>query len=92
MELLNHNLSAEQRGQFTRRKYFEVTGGVTRARYRIRRASVLNVEELDSMGRCVRRLCVRPEGGLPLGDVLLSQKLALELFEAETLAVANADR
>jgi hypothetical protein len=30
-----------------------------------------------------------PQGGLVVGDVLLAQKLALELFESEARAVAN---
>ncbi len=30
-----------------------------------------------------------PEGDLVLGDMLLAQKLALELFESDTLNVAN---
>ena len=34
-------------------------------------------------------LCFAPEGGLVVGDVMLAQKLALELFESDTLKVAN---
>jgi hypothetical protein len=37
----------------------------------------------------VRLLCFEPQGALPVGDVMLAQKVALELFEWETLAVAN---
>ena len=36
-----------------------------------------------------RILCFMPEGHLAVGDVLLTQKLALELFESETLKVAH---
>jgi hypothetical protein len=49
----------------------------------------MNVEELDERGRRVRSLCFMPEGCLPLGDLLLAQKIALELFEADALRVAN---
>jgi hypothetical protein len=30
-----------------------------------------------------------PEGHLAIGDVMLAQKIALELFESEALMVAN---
>ena len=33
--------------------------------------------------------CFMPQGGLVVGDVLLAQKLSLELFEPEARAVAN---
>jgi hypothetical protein len=34
-------------------------------------------------------LCFVPEGHLPVGDVMLAQKLALESFEVEAIKVAN---
>jgi len=49
----------------------------------------MNVKELHPDGWCVRRLCFIPEGQLVPGDVVLAQKVALEVFETETLAVAN---
>jgi hypothetical protein len=88
--LLVDNLSATQRQQFARHGFFEVIGGKTGTTYRIREGHFLNVECLDAMGRCSRVLCFGPEGNLPLGDVLLAQKLALELLEADALMVANA--
>jgi hypothetical protein len=36
--------------------------------------------------------CFGPVGHLPLGDVMLAQKLALETDEQATLAVANRSR
>jgi len=30
-----------------------------------------------------------PRGGLPVGDIMLAQKIALELFESDTISVAN---
>ena len=44
---------------------------------------------VPARGRRVRVLCFMPEGRVPLGDVLLAQKVALELFEADALRVAN---
>jgi hypothetical protein len=35
-------------------------------------------------------LCFEPQGQLPVGDVMLAQKIALELFESKALRVANA--
>ncbi len=49
----------------------------------------MNVEELDRNGRRVCLLCFVPKGELALGDIMLAQKLALELFEPQALAVAN---
>jgi hypothetical protein len=82
-------LSREQRIDYETRGYFHVTGGDTGKRYRIQRGHLMNVEQLDKRGHRVRLLCFMPEGRVPLGDVLLAQKLALELFEAEALRIAN---
>ena len=49
----------------------------------------MNVEELDSRGRRRRLLCFLPEGRVPVGDIMLAQKIALELFESEALKVAH---
>ena len=49
----------------------------------------MNVEELDSNGRRVSLLCFAPEGRLDLCDIMLAQKVALELFESQALVVAN---
>jgi hypothetical protein len=49
----------------------------------------MNVDELDETGRRTARWCFGPEGDLPLGDIMLAQKLALELDEQGALAVAN---
>ena len=66
-----------------------MTGGDTGKRYRIRRGYQMNVEELDRNGNRSHVLCFMPEGHLAEGDVSLAQKLALELFESETLKIAN---
>ena len=65
-------------------------GGQTGRRYRVHDMNSINVEELDSEGHCVKKLCFQPEGLLVAGDVLLAQKIALELYELEALCVANA--
>ena len=90
MQLLVSNLSPIQRQQFARHNYFDVIGGETGMRYRIHDGRTLNIAELNESGGCVRLLCFEPEGTLPVGDVMLAQKIALELFETEAIRVANA--
>jgi hypothetical protein len=49
----------------------------------------MNVQLLDSSGRWVSSLCFAPRGQLPVGDVMLAQAIALQLFEYDALNVAN---
>jgi hypothetical protein len=90
MRLLIENLTHAQRDQYEKHEYFEVVGGETGRRYRIRRGVQANIEQIDDEGRLERRICFMPDGELVVGDVMLAQKLALELFELQVLAVANA--
>jgi hypothetical protein len=89
MRLLSDNLSPLQRDQFALLKYFEVIGGGTGTRYRIHFRNQLNVEALDAHGRRLRMLCFMPKGYLPVGDMILAQKIALELFEREALRITH---
>ena len=89
VHLLTRHLSPAQREQYARHGYFEVIGGDTGRRYRIRHGYAMNVEQLDEKGRRIELLCFGPRGGLPIGDVLLAQKIALELFESAALRVGN---
>jgi hypothetical protein len=89
IEFLTQNLSPAQRQQYERHGYFDVIGGETGKRYRIHHGYQMNVEQLDQDGRRARLLCFMPRGGLPVGDIMLAQKIALELFESDTISVAN---
>jgi hypothetical protein len=89
IEFLTQNLSPAQRQQYERHAYFDVIGGETGKRYRIHHGYQMNVEQLDQDGRRARLLCFMPRGGLPVGDIMLAQKIALELFEADAICVAN---
>jgi hypothetical protein len=89
IKLLKENLSAAQRQQYESHHYFEVIGGSTGTRYRIRHGLQMNVQQLDRRGIRVRMLCFMPKGRLGVGDVMLAQKLALELFEDEAVKAAN---
>src|ERR1700674_4907068 len=60
MHLLLGNLSPQQRELYRSCGYFEVLGGDTGRRYRIRRGYQLNIEELDEKGRRIRVWCFLP--------------------------------
>jgi hypothetical protein len=89
MHLLTEKLTPIQRDQLALFRYFEVIGGDTGTRYRIHLRDQLNVEAPDARGRRVRMLCFMPKGHLPVGDMMLAQKIALELFEKDALRIAN---
>ena len=78
--LLKQWLSPAQLAQYENHGYFELTGGESGKRYRIRPTHQMNVDELNERG-------VRTE--LPIGDVMLAQKIALENDEQAALALAN---
>jgi hypothetical protein len=90
IQLLKQNLSPAQREQYERRNHFDVTGGDTGRRYRIRHGVQMNVEQLDANRKRVRVLCFMPEGRLAVGDVMLAQKIALELLETEAVRIATS--
>ena len=83
MRMLREWLSQAQREQFARKGYFEVVGGDSGKRYRIYAGASVNVCEIDERGRIQDGLCFMPIGGLPIGDVMLAQKIALETCESE---------
>ncbi|MEZ0081506.1 hypothetical protein [Bradyrhizobium japonicum] len=87
--LLREWLSPTQRAQFDASKSFDVVGGDSGRRYRIHYGRVTNVHEIDGAGQPVTGWCFIPSGGLVAGDVMLSQKIALETDEKTALAVAN---
>jgi hypothetical protein len=89
IQLLKRNLSSAQLKEYESRRYFHVIGSTTGRRYRIRHGCLRNVDLIDQDGRPSRTLCFMPEGELAIGDVMLAQKFALELFESEALMIAN---
>jgi hypothetical protein len=86
--LLRKWLSSEQLAQYETRGAFEVIGSKTGRRYRIEERRQLNVYQLDRRGRRSRGWCFIPKGGLPTGDVMLAQKVALETDEERVMKVA----
>jgi hypothetical protein len=89
LRLLSTWLSPAQRAHFTEEGYFEVVGGDTGKQYRIYPGAGMNVCEVDEKGSPTLGLCFVPVGELPIGDVMLSQKIALEDSESSALAVAR---
>lgn len=92
LDLLKQWLSSAQLAQYESNGHFEVTGCHSGKRYRIRRGHQMNIYELDAHGAQIVIWCFGPEGGLPVGDVMLAQKIALETDEHPALAVANRCR
>ncbi len=87
-ELLRSWLDPQQLASFQEHQFFEVTGGETGVRYRLRPQSAFGIEALT--GRRKGTLyCVVPTGAPALGDILLAQKIGLETAERATLARAN---
>jgi hypothetical protein len=89
VDLLLANLTPQQRRQYRRDRHFDVIGGQSGTRYRLWHCFQQNIVELDASGRRRGVWCFHPRETLVLGDVLLAQKTALELFEGEALRVAH---
>lgn len=95
--LLLENLTPEQRDDLNRQGYFWVVGGTTGIHYKLGRGRSYNIWPYvakKGWGRRVRTetncsICFAPNGGLCTGDVMLTQKVALELREADALETAN---
>jgi hypothetical protein len=87
--LLKEWLSPAQLALFESKGYFEVKGSHSGKCYRIRCARQLNIDQLDAEGIPVAVWCFGPAGCLPVGDIMLAQKIALETDEQRALAVAN---
>jgi hypothetical protein len=52
----------------------------------------MNIEELDGGGAHVTTWCFAEEGKLPVEDIMLAQKIALETDERTVLGIANRGR
>lgn len=88
-KLLEEHLTKEQLECFKKNGYFYVIGNSTGRKYRIEKGRQMNVYLVDKQNRKVQGYCFVPVGNLAMGDVLLSQKISLELDEEAALKVAN---
>src|SRR5262249_20068786 len=77
LELLKSHLSRRQLEQYERDGSFDVVGGDTGRLYRVVHGRQMNVQILDKRGEWIASLFFLPVGYLPIGDVLLAQKIAL---------------
>lgn len=90
--LLLSLLTAEQREEFLTQGYFHVVGGATRDRYRIRSDSTVNIDVFGHGGIITHSLCARPNGDIPICDVMAGQLLHLQDQCTETRFLARANR
>jgi hypothetical protein len=81
LPLLRHWLSPAQAARFAEKGYRRRYGQAVQDL-----RAVTNVCEVDEKGRQTVGLCFLPIGELPIGDVMLSQKIALENSEIGVLA------
>ena len=88
--MLRSWLTPDQLHQFNEHSWFIVRGGDTGKRYRINYANVAyNVHELDDNEHVVQRFCIVLKGNLPVGDVMLMQKISFEKTELDARRIAN---
>lgn len=90
LKLLKENLTPAQLAEYKQHNYFHVIGGSSGKTYRIKHGRQQNILELDGKGAVLKGWCFLPAGNLVEGDVMLAQKLALELQEKTALKIAHA--
>jgi hypothetical protein len=86
--LLEENLSAAQRDELAKARYFTVHSHDAQREYRITHGRAGNVL-LFKDGRAVKKFCIHPAIACPDEDTMLAQKLLLETDEKEFLRIAN---
>jgi hypothetical protein len=88
-ELLRQYLNEEQTAQLEKYQAFYVVSQSGQL-YRLRKKDHINVDHIDrKSGQVLQTLCVVPKTRVPVCDTLLSQKLMLEMNEAEFVKLAN---
>jgi len=90
-ELLWRFLSPAQRERYMAEEPFEVIGSAG-TRFLITRRAIANITVVSPDGNPVADLCVHPSGDLPVHDIWLAQKLALETDEESFVGIANVHR
>lgn len=84
--LLKSNLSPEQTLELDSKEHFHLH--VAGERYRIQKGSHGNVQLLNPDGTVKRQFCIQP-ADVPVGDIMLAQKLLLESNVREFYRIAN---
>lgn len=89
LDLFVSFLTPQQRKDYEKHKYINVTGSLGRP-YRIMcHGQSGNVQRLDNKGKPDVSLCAHPYPYVPNGDAWLVQKLTLENDEAKFCSIAN---
>lgn len=89
LRLLRAWLSPAQLSQLDAKGYFDVIGGESGKKYRIKFGICANILELTEDGAPRAGWCMVPDCCLVAGDIMLAQKIALETFESAAIAKAN---
>jgi hypothetical protein len=93
IELLKTNLTKQQLADFENHGWFDVVGGETGLKYRIKRGTHQNIfciiEDPRYKEPILKMMCFTTVGRYVMGDVMLAQKIALECDELATLKIAN---
>lgn len=91
LTLLLNLLDPTQRRDFRLHGHFDVIGGSTGERYRVRTAMFANIDVMDPNGVVTHRICAQPSGELPVYDFMAGQLLYLQGAETERrfLLLAN---
>jgi hypothetical protein len=84
-------LSREQRRTLRQQHCFYVRGGCSGSLYRIRNAENANIDLLGARGVVQYRLCILPEGDIPLYSIMATQLLHLQDPGAEHEFLREAD-
>lgn len=87
-QTLYEHLTPQQCADFDHYGWFAVTGNHTGTRFRIEAKPNMNIYQLRG-DQPVERWCFIPEDPLPLYDIMLMQKLCIELDERDTMRAAN---
>jgi hypothetical protein len=90
LELLLSHCTEQQKRDYKQHQWFIVKG--KRNKYRIRKASQINVDVLNKHNEVLYKLCTVPDRAnceIPIEDQLLAQKSLIELNEKEFLEIAK---
>ena len=87
-KLLLSNLSRQQKRDWLNAQFFMVRAKSGRT-FKVTNRPHVNVIEIDGAGNSIVAWCAGPEGGVPVQDQFLAQKLMLECNEDAFFQVAN---
>lgn len=87
--LLEEVLDDDQKKQLEEKNSFILTSVTSGHRYRVNKGRTRNIEQIDSEGKVIARLCVHPKEYVHDYDTMTIQKLMLENDEEAIRKIAN---